>query len=331
MSLPKISIIIPFYKVEDYIGRCLESIKAQSFYDFECILIDDGSSDATYEIANSVIKGDKRFRILRQENRGIGAARNRGLTEAVAEYICFLDSDDWWEKDFLSIMMQEAQEKSCDIVSCNYREVYEDNTTRNVYNKYIGQIVKPLLATKETLESPTVWNKLFKKSVWSDIFFPENIKSAEDLATLYKVIYRANRVSYIHDVLCNYFIRKDSLTRTYSERKTEDRLLAFDMIKKDIQQYNYEGIGKDIMYKLYYQHTILPTYFDIIATHQPMEDKKRQLSELKEKLEKKHFNYRVLARQKFLNFKHKIMLFDFLFGSNIMLMAQKIKRKYGTK
>lgn len=330
MSIHKITVIVPFYGVEDYIGRCIKSVKNQSFTNFECILIDDDSKDNSFEVASSIIKGDLRFKIIRQENRGVGGARNKGLLNASGDYICFLDSDDWWEKDFLYKMMKEIQGSSCDIVVCNYREVYKGFTKKDIIKYTANRILNRIESSEEVLESPTVWNKIFKRSLWDGIFFPENIKSAEDLATLYKVVYNADKSCYVKDVLYNYYIREDSLTRVYSSRKLDDRLLAFSMIEKDIKD-NFKKIKKNILNKLYYQHIVLPTYFDIISSRLSVIKKREQLQDFKMKLSKKYFNISSILFNNFIENKYKIMLVDFFIGKNILLTVQQIKRKYDFK
>lgn len=330
MNLHKITVIIPFYGVEDYIGRCIKSVKNQSFTNFECILIDDDSKDNSFEIVSSIIKDDLRFKIIRQENRGVGGARNKGLLNASGDYICFLDSDDWWEEDFLYKMMKEIQDSSCDIIVCNYREIYKDFTKKDIIKYKANRILNRIESSEEVLESPTVWNKIFKRSLWDGIFFPENIKSAEDLATLYKSVYNADKSCYIKDVLYNYYIREDSLTRVYSNRKLEDRLLAFNMIEKDVKD-NFKKIKKNILNKLYYQHVVLPTYFDIISSRLSVIKKREQLQDFKMKLSKKYFNISSILFNNFIENKYKIMLVDFFIGKNILLTVQQIKRKYDFK
>ena len=120
---PKISIIIPFYNVENYIAKCINSVKNQTFTDFECILIDDESPDTSKQIAEQIIQNDKRFRVISQLNKGLGGARNTGLDNAKGEWVVFLDSDDYWERDFLRIMYEKATKYNADIIVCRYKSI----------------------------------------------------------------------------------------------------------------------------------------------------------------------------------------------------------------
>lgn len=321
---------MPFYGVEKYIGRCVNSIKSQRFSDYECILIDDESLDNSYEIVKNMIENDSRFKIIKQKNKGVGGARNTGLLYASGRYICFLDSDDWWDESFLDVMMDKMVSTNCDVVVCAYQEVTEGLEKTKIPNNLEDKIEDNLKATIAVLESPTLWNKLYKRSLWNGIKFPENIKHGEDLATLYKVMFKAERVYYFNDCLYNYFIRKDSLTRTYSEIKVKDRLFAFEMIKNDILE-NYKKINKSFIYKLYYQHTILPTYFDIISSTETILNKTKELKIFKLKLDRKYFNLKSIIDQDSLKLLYKIMLIDLLFGYNFLLTIQKLKRNYEIK
>ena len=118
--MPKFSIVIPVYNVEDYIERCLESIKKQTFKDYEVIVVNDGTKDNSMEIVNKYP-----FKIINQENQGLSAARNNGAKKAKGEYILFLDSDDYLEKNTLK-EVNKVIEKDTDLVRFQIKEVYDD-------------------------------------------------------------------------------------------------------------------------------------------------------------------------------------------------------------
>ena len=120
---PKISIIIPFYNVENYIAKCINSVKNQTFTDFEFILIYYESPDNSKQIAEKLIENDSRFKIISQLNKGLGGARNTGLDNAKGEWVVFLDSDDYWERDFLQIMYEKATKYKADIIVCRYKSI----------------------------------------------------------------------------------------------------------------------------------------------------------------------------------------------------------------
>ena len=121
---PKISIIIPMYNVEKYLKRCLDSVRAQTFTDFQAILVDDGSPDKSGEIAESYAALDKRFIVVHKENGGLSDARNVGMSKASGEYIMYLDSDDFIHPQTMEIAYSLAQRDNSDIVSFTYDRFY---------------------------------------------------------------------------------------------------------------------------------------------------------------------------------------------------------------
>ena len=125
MFSPKISIIVPVYNVEKYIRRCLDSIAAQTFTDWECICVDDGTPDASGKICNEYAQKDSRFVVIHKENGGVSSARNAGLNVAKGEYVTFCDSDDWVEKEMLEVLYNTALETDADVVMGGHKTADE--------------------------------------------------------------------------------------------------------------------------------------------------------------------------------------------------------------
>ena len=121
MNNPKISVIVPVYNVERYLRKCLDSIIAQTFSDWECICVDDGSPDNSGKILDEYAAKDKRFVIIHKENGGVSSARNAGLDMARGEYITFCDSDDWIEKETYEVAYMNAKKNNADIVTWQYQ------------------------------------------------------------------------------------------------------------------------------------------------------------------------------------------------------------------
>ena len=120
MNMPKISIIVPVYKAEKYLNRCVDSILAQTFTDWELLLIDDGSPDRSGEICDEYAKKDSRIRVIHKENGGVSSARQRGQDEACGEYTIHVDPDDWVEPTMLEELYQKAKDDNADMVICDY-------------------------------------------------------------------------------------------------------------------------------------------------------------------------------------------------------------------
>ena len=121
-----ISIIIPVYNVKLYLDNCIQSVIQQSYTDFECILVDDGSTDGSSEICDQWAEKDNRIIIVHQPNGGVSSARNKGLEQAKGEYICFIDSDDWVDVDYLSAMINNLKEKETDLIICGLTQEFKD-------------------------------------------------------------------------------------------------------------------------------------------------------------------------------------------------------------
>ncbi|HEF8786834.1 TPA: glycosyltransferase family 2 protein, partial [Providencia alcalifaciens] len=140
-SNPEISVIIPVYNVENYIEKCITSVKLQSFTDFECIIIDDGSPDNSIDIAKNLIHDDTRFLIYSKKNAGLGPARNTGLDYANGKYIVFIDSDDYIEKDYLLDLITKIKLEDADICTCDVKLVDGNGNkikeVKNNPNEYI--------------------------------------------------------------------------------------------------------------------------------------------------------------------------------------------------
>lgn len=211
MEKPIISIIVPSYNVELYISRCLESIKNQSFSNFEVIVVDDGSQDNSPKIAQKIAESDMRFRVICQDNNGQGAARNRGIELAQGDYLSFVDSDDWVHKDYLLKLYDCIQTTKADIAMCNVVRVWDNGKRKK--NNNIYKRAEVITDTVQYLPraSMSVWDKLFKKSLFDELRFPEKMKF-EDFALMPQILIRAKKIVTIEDELYYYFWRNGSTT-----------------------------------------------------------------------------------------------------------------------
>lgn len=244
---PSVSVIVPIYKVEEYIARCLDSIKAQSFTDFEVIMIDDGTPDCSAEIAEQYTD-DPRFKLFHQKNAGLGAVRNRGLTLARGEYIAFVDSDDAVKPDHLEKLYTAASENNADIVCCSYCCCDEKGEhlrrskikkRRGVYSaeKLTGNILRDISIRRY------VWSKLWRRSLFLDnaVTFPE--KLFEDAMAVPILFYYAKKIAVITDATYIYTIRKNSISGITSKNCVGDYIDAnkvvdsFFMSTKEAESY----------------------------------------------------------------------------------------------
>ncbi|MGX2961379.1 glycosyltransferase [Peribacillus sp. JNUCC 23] len=247
---PKISIIVPVYKVEPYIHKCIDSILEQTFTDFELILVNDGSPDNCGNICDEYAEQDSRVRVVHKENGGQATARNMALDIATGNYIGFVDSDDWIEPDMYELLYNMCINNDCDIASCTSKIYFNNKTVINgthpltIHDR--NQAMKTMLEGE--LYDEVVWTKLFKRSLLKDIRFPIGVMY-EDTAFTYKVIHRSEKVCCIGEPKYNY-IKRDSSTMDRAIKNISiDAVLIYDEMYKFINEH-YRELSSLVALKL---------------------------------------------------------------------------------
>jgi len=237
--MPVISVIVPVYKVEPYLRRCIDSILFQTFTDFDLILVDDGSPDNCGTICDEYARKDNRVQVIHQENGGLSAARNAGIEWSFAhsdsEWITFIDSDDWIHKLYLESLYNASN--SCDtaISACNYLE------TQNNEIDDISKITAKKCRTNEYWKSPMLatvaWGKLYRKDCFINVRFPVG-RIHEDEYTTYKVLFEHEYVSVIDQPLYVYYQNMEGITR---RPWNPQRLDCFDALEAQIVYFIDKG------------------------------------------------------------------------------------------
>lgn len=234
--MPKISIIVPVYKVEQYIRRCLDSIVNQTFTDWECILVDDGSPDNSGKICDEYAEKDDRFRVFHQENAGVSAARNKGLDEARGEWISFVDSDDWVEKEMLKMMCSCAEQNKAEVVICG-SAIVNENKTKEILKLKDGWLNMPQ-DYEWHFNAP--WGKLYSKNIIDmyNVKFPLGITLAEDLYFVFNILLYAKKIYGTTRKYYNYFENLNSVTKLLSEKNIQDEIWVIDEIERNLIKMN---------------------------------------------------------------------------------------------
>lgn len=208
-----ISIIIPVYNVEKYVKRCLDSIIYQTYKNLEIIVVDDGSTDTSYEICCEFKKKDSRIKLLHQNNAGVAAARNLGLKEVTGDWVSFVDSDDWIEPDFYSVFCDTMQNTEADIYMMGFTICYNNGEKRRGKEvedtQYSSEDALTLLCENKRITSH-LWNKLFRKKLFLGLEFQEG-RMYEDIRISHLLFSKASQVVSISQYKYNYFIRSDSI------------------------------------------------------------------------------------------------------------------------
>ena len=209
----KLSIIVPVYNVESYIRECLDSILRQTYMDFECIMINDGSTDKGAEICAEYVFRDKRFRLISQTNKGLAMARKVALSQAQGEYIGFVDADDYIANDMFYSLMQTAINNDADVVICDWVRIGEKGTEEK--RQYKGDIRLPKEFALQDLAADHIqsymWNKIFKRGILENSLSLTKTKMMEDYSCMHHIFAKANNFQYVAKSLYYYRYRQDSI------------------------------------------------------------------------------------------------------------------------
>lgn len=219
-----ISVIVPVYKVEAYLERCVESLLRQTYEHLEIILVDDGSPDGCPAICDAYEARDGRIRVIHQENAGLSGARNAGLSIARGEYVAFVDSDDYVAPDYIKTLYELLVESEADISQCRFAyvsgEALKSEKSRS-YKVYRGESLMEQLygPEEEATYFVVAWNKLYRRELFAKIRYSEG-RIHEDEATTYLLFHQGKKLAFTDRVLYGYFTENTgSITATFSEKR----------------------------------------------------------------------------------------------------------------
>ena len=250
---------MPVYNAEDYIDKSINSVLKQTLEHIELICVNDCSSDSSLKKLQKFRKKDKRVVIIdNKKNCGPGVARNMGIKKAKGKYICFLDSDDWFEKDACEILYKKAEEGVADVVFIKPKLVFADRTLLDKRLLTDDDVKDRDIIFRKTLLREIAWapwSKFIRRSllIKNKVVFP-NIYVAEDMDFSYKAIYYSKKISYTGDYLYNYYLHENSLT-TFGNpaRRIENYFESIKLLKRFLKEKNiFDKYYKEFIYfKLY--------------------------------------------------------------------------------
>lgn len=245
--MPLISVVVPVYKVEPYLSRCIDSILAQTFTDFELILVDDGSPDNCGKICDKYAQKDKRIQVIHKENGGLSSARNEGIDWSFAnsnsQWLTFIDSDDWIHPQYLELLLFGATSTNTDICVCEYTETSEFSDFEKFDNTNTQMLSPEELFVNYHVTATIACCKLYKKSCFESIRYPLG-KLHEDEFTTYKILFEKKHISYIKEPLYFYYTNPDSIVRSEWSPK---RLDAISAIEEQIAYFQKSGHKKALV------------------------------------------------------------------------------------
>lgn len=237
-----LSVVIPVYNGEKYIEECLRSIMNQTYKDLQIIVVNDGSEDKTESIVKSILLEDSRIQLMSQINRGVSSARNRGLKYAENEFITFVDCDDTLDLNMYEILMNYANTNEFDIIHCGYKrindkEIKEVSGTGKIEVQNSYEALECIIKGKKFVGS--LWNKIYKKSLFNGIRFDESLKVNEDILINYQVFKKSRKSIFIDEAKYNYFERNTSACNmTNRTKKAQDGLKVAKIILCDCKNSN---------------------------------------------------------------------------------------------
>jgi hypothetical protein len=241
-----VSVIVPVYNVEKYVGDCIESLIRQSYKNIEIILVDDGSTDSSGQLCDVYATKDIRIKVIHKENGGLSDARNAGIDSAVGVYYSFVDGDDFLAKDAILKMIFGMKEKKCDISVCNMIRYFENGETEPFYIP--SNTLKVLNSTDrfETLSQPSVCNKIFKADLFNSVRFPKG-KFYEDTFVYHTLVYNAKTIvltgydGYFYRSRHSSILGQNVMTDRYFDFIEAVWLRTTFLLKKNIQPYGDEA------------------------------------------------------------------------------------------
>ena len=264
---PLVSIIVPVYKAEQWLHRCIDSILAQTMQDFELLLINDGSPDKSGEICDEYATKDSRVRVFHKENGGVSSARQMGLENVIGEYVIHCDPDDWVESTMLEEMIQYAKDTQSDMVVCDY---YSENINGDElkYHKQNLQCKETSYSVLNKLINQKIhgacWNKLVRRNCLNGItFHPFELIYAEDELFNIKVLRQDLKIGHLNKAFYHYVTREGSITSFVNKNVILSRIKEVEELEKILDENEFDDffeIKKGILFDLCFSNNLKEMY-----------------------------------------------------------------------
>ena len=320
-----ITVIVPVYKVEEYLERCVDSILKQSYKDFELLLVDDGSPDNCGKMCDEYAEKDKRIFVIHQKNGGLSSARNTGINwfyeQNRSDYITFVDSDDWLHPDYLKILMDGITRNNVKISVCDFKRVLKEIPLDN-YDTLHFELNSPEdFLINHFWQYNYACGKLYHKSVFEDVRYPVG-KNFEDTFTTYKLLHKCEKIAYTDLQLYYYFQNEEGIS--HSPWKPSE-LVIFDAMQEQMQFYKEKGLHKafEKEFELFVNHHA----YQIVRIKENKKDLKKNKTILKEI--KKHLKKYLKENKDKFNVHNMTYSYESAYPAPMKLyaLASKLKAK----
>ena len=316
-----ISVIVPVYKVEPYLERCIKSVLEQTYTRFELILVDDGSPDRCGEICDEYAKKDTRIRVIHQENAGVSKARNVGIELAIendeSEWISFIDSDDWIHPKYLENLYNAVKVEGTEVSVCKYVITSNDSC------RFLGEIEREVISPERLLRksqslTTVAWGKLYKKRLFLDIRYPVG-KIREDAFVTWKVLFKVEKIAFISMPLYAYFQSKDSIMRS---KWTINHLDVIEAYEEQLAFFEANGYRKALLDSVASYIVCLAQSIESLNRYYPKNDK---IMTCKKSLRRLYWKYR---KEIYFPVRKKVYIISMIvpFNANIIPYAMRKQR-----
>ena len=338
----KVTVIVPVYKSEQYLHKCVESIRNQEYDNLEIILVDDGSPDLCHEICDEYAKIDSRIKVIHQKNQGVAVARNEGMKAATGDYITFVDSDDYIDKKMYASMMKKAEEYNCDLVVCdclkefsNHTELYTHDIRGGFYDlEQLETEYYPHLLIMENVEYPATisnWLCLFKNKQGmfekDGLLYEPGIKFSEDLLFGARLMMQSKSFYYMKgEAYYHYYMNNQSATHVYAPDKWDNYVRLYSKIKEyfyDEKKYNFKN-QIDLCLLFFMYNTIGDIYSNLTFS---VDEKKNEIYRIINETIVREMFARIKINNLQISWKQKIITFLYKENIGIKILIKYMERK----
>lgn len=320
---PLISIIIPINNLAPYLNKCIDSILNQSFVNLEVILINDGSKDESGKICTELSNRDNRIKVIHKEYGGVSSARNAGIKVANGEYIGFVDGDDCIDQNMYRTLYSLCKKTNADIAVCKLGRIIDGKLINNSHEKQKVIEMDNIESMRQLFTGAlfrfSLCNKLFKKSCFENISFPEG-RIHEDLATTYRLFANSKKAVFTSYIGYYYIKRENSILTSKFNEKRLDAFIGWDEILPFMSN-KYELLKKEVFSS--YSYWCIDNIYYILNQVEDKEDKVRYLRRIQYEVGK---NFMEIMEHATLSLKYKYLLSMLRYSLSFLLFSTRIKK-----
>lgn len=320
----KVSVIVPVYNIEAYIEKCVNSLMTQSYANIEIILVDDGSTDNSVGLCDSFAKTDERIKVIHKINGGLSSARNVGISQAVGDFIVFVDGDDFVTEDYVETLLNACLKNECKIAACGYFEYYSEDSFKVICGendsvKTSEEAITDIFTMKNEI-SVVAWNKMYSADLIknNNILFPEQ-KIHEDVFTTYRLCATTDKIAYVKKPCYYYVQRIGSIMNQKFSKKRLQLLEAVESIEPFVK-------NNSPIYDEAYEYYVFLNYLTVLNNMADSSYKDKQLFIfLSQKIKNM---YEVLCNNSYFNKKNKFTCFLLNFGMTVFYVTRRIYKHF---